>query len=93
MAKRKRFSTEQIIAKLRQVEVEAARGQPVLQVCRKVGISEQTDYRWRRQYGGMAVDQAKKLKGLEVENARLKRVVADQALDISILREAASGNF
>ena len=93
MAKRKRFSTEQIIAKLRQVEVEVARGQPVLQVCRKIGISEQTYYRWRRQYGGMAVDQAKKLKALEVENARLKRVVADQALDISILKEATSGNF
>jgi transposase-like protein len=62
-------------------------------VCRKVGITNQTYYRWRKEYGGLGVDQAKRLKALEVENARLKKVVADQALDNAILREAAKGNF
>ncbi len=90
---RKRFTPEQIITKLREVEVELARGQTTPEVCRKVGISEQTYYRWRKEYGGLGVDQARRLKELERENARLKKVVADQALDISILKEAASGNF
>ena len=90
---RKRYTAEQIITKLREAEVELAKGQSIGQVCRKVGIGEQTYYRWRREYGGLRVDQARKLKELERENTRLKRVVADQALDIAILKEASSGNF
>jgi len=86
---RKRYTPEQIINKLRQAEVEIANGATVAQVCKKIGVAEQTYYRWR----GMRVDQAKRLKELEQENTRLKKLVADQALDISILREAASGNF
>jgi putative transposase len=89
----KRFSTEQIISKLREAEVELSRGATIPQVAKKLGITDQTYYRWRKQYGGMRVDQARRLKELEGENARLKRIVADQALDISILREAAAGNF
>ena len=90
---KKRYSSEQIIAKLREAEVELARGQKTGAVCRKLGISEQTYYRWRREYGGLRVDQAKRLKQLERENTRLKKVVADQALDISILKEVSEGNF
>ncbi len=90
---RKRFTPEQIITKLREAEVELARGQTTPEVCRKVGISEQTYYRWRKEYGGLGVDQARRLKELERENVRLKRVVADQAVDIAILKEASSGNF
>ena len=90
---RKRYNAEQIVAKLRQAEVELAKGQTTAQVCKKLGVSEQTYYRWRREYGGLSLDQAKRLKQLEKENARLKRVVADQALDMAILKEAASGNF
>jgi transposase-like protein len=92
MAK-KRFTAEQIIIKLREAEVELAKGQPPAEVCRKLGVTEQTYYRWRKEYGGLRVNQAKRLKGLEVENARLKKLVADQALDIAILKEASSGNF
>ena len=92
-AKRKRYGAEEIIGKLREAEVGLAQGQSVAQVARKLGVSEQTYYRWRREYGGMKVDQAKRLKELERENARLKKVVADQVLDIAILKEAASGNF
>ena len=90
---RKRHTPEQIINKLRQAEVEIANGATVAQVCKKIGVTDQTYYRWRAEYGGMRVDQAKRLRELEAENARLKKLVADQALDISILREAASGNF
>jgi len=90
---RKRHTPEQIINKLRQAEVEIANGATVAQVCKQIGVTDQTYYRWRAEYGGMRVDQAKRLKELEQENARLKKLVADQALDISILREAASGNF
>ena len=90
---RKRFTPEQIITKLREAEVELARGQRTPEVCRKVGISEQTYYRWRKEYGGLGVDQARRLKALERENARLKKVVAEQALDNAILKEAASGIF
>ena len=90
---KKRYSSEQIIAKLREAEVELAKGQKTGAVCRKLGISEQTYYRWRREYGGLRVDQAKRLKQLERENTRLKKVVADQALDISILKEVSEGNF
>ncbi len=90
---RKRFTPEQIITKLREAEVELAKGQKAANVCRKVGISEQTYYRWRKEYGGLRIDQAKRLRELEKENARLKRLVADQALDNAILKEVASGNF
>ncbi len=90
---RKRFTPEQIITKLREAEVELARGQTTPEVCRKVGISEQTYYRWRKEYGGLGVDQARRLKALERENARLKKVVAEQALDMAILKETSSGNF
>jgi len=90
---KKRYSPEQIIAKLREAEVELAKGQKTGAVCRKLAICEQTYYRWRREYGGLRVDQAKRLKQLERENKRLKRVVADQALDIAILKEVSEGNF
>src|SRR5215469_14006451 len=90
---RKRHGAEQIIAKLREAEVELARGKMAGEICRKLGITEQTYYRWRREYGGLRVDQARRLKELERENARLKKLVADQALDVAILREAAKGNF
>jgi transposase-like protein len=89
---RKRHTAEQIIAKLREAEIELAKGQSVAQVVRKLGITEQTYYRWRKEYGGLRVDQAKRLKELERENARLKRLVADQALDNAILKEVAEGN-
>jgi putative transposase len=90
---RKRHGAEQIIAKLREAEVELARGKTAGEIGRKLGITEQTYYRWRREYGGLRVDQARRLKELERENARLKKLVADQALDVAILREAAKGNF
>jgi transposase-like protein len=93
VAKRKRFSAEEIIGKLREAEVVLAQSQSVGQVVRKLGVSEQTYYRWRREYGGMRVDQAKRLKELERENAQLKKIVADQALDNSMLRELSRGNF
>jgi len=89
---RKRFTVDSIIRKLREAEVELSRGQSVAQVCKKLGVSEQTYYRWRKEYGGLRLDQAKRLKELEKENTQLKKLVADQALDISILKEAASGN-
>lgn len=89
----KRFAAEQIIHKLREAEVELARGQTTAQVCRKLEISEQTYHRWRRVYGGLKVEQARRLKSLEKDNSRLKKVVAEQALDIAILKEAASGNW
>jgi transposase-like protein len=90
---RKRYTAEQIITKLREAEVELAKGQTTPQVCKKLGISDQTYYRWRKEYGGLRVDQAKRLKQLERENVRLKRVVADLSLDNSILKEVSSGNF
>ncbi len=90
---RKRHTAEQIIAKLREAEVELAKGQPLVDVVRKLEIAEQTYYRWRKEYGGLRVDQARRLKELERENGRLKRLVADQALDNAILKEVASGNF
>ena len=90
---RKRHTAEQIIAKLREAEIELAKGQTTVDVVRKLGITEQTYYRWRKEYGGLRLDQAKRLKALEQENARLKRVGADQALDNLILKEVASGKF
>ncbi len=93
MARRKRYSVEQIVRKLREAEVELSKGQTVPRVCRKLEISEQTYYRWRKEYGGLKLDQAKRLKELEQENARLKRIVADQQVDISILKEVADPKF
>jgi transposase-like protein len=90
---RKRHTPEQIIAKLREAEVELAKGQKTADVCRKLGVTEHTYYRWRKEYGGLRVDQAKRLKALEQENARLKKLVAEQALDNAVLKEVASGNF
>jgi transposase-like protein len=90
---RKRFSAEQIVDKLREAEVEIAKGMTIGQVCKKLGVSEQTYYKWRREYGGMRTDQAKRLKELEQENSRLKKLIADQALDNAILKEALSGNY
>ncbi len=92
MAK-KRHSSEQIIRKLREAELELAKGQSLAAVCKKLGVTDQTYYRWRKEYGGLRVDQVRRLKELEKENGRLKRIVADKELDIAILREAAEGNF
>ena len=86
----KRYSPEQIIRKLREAEVEIAKGVKIALVANKIGVTEQTYYRWRKEYGGLRMDQVKRLKQLERENVRLKRVVADQAIDLDILREAAS---
>ena len=90
---RKRFRAEQIINMLREAEVLLNQDSTVGEVCRKLGISEQTYYRWRKDYGGMRVDQARRLKELEKENARLKKLVADLSLDNDILKEAARGKF
>jgi len=89
----KRHTPEQIINKLRQAQVEIANGATISQAAKKIGVTDHTYYRWRAEYGGMRVDQAKRLKESEKENAQLKKLVAEQALDIAILREAASGNF
>ena len=90
---RKRHTAEQIIHKLREAEVALGQGTNVNTVCKQLEVTEQTYYRWRKEYGGLRMDQAKRLRELEKENTRLKRIVADQALDNAILREAASGNF
>jgi len=90
---RKRFTVEQIINHLREADVLLTQGRTVGEVCRQIGVSEQTYYRWRKEYGGLKVDQAKRLKDLEAENARLKRAVADLTLDKLILKEAAEGNW
>lgn len=93
MSKRQRHTPEQVIAKLREAEVKLAKGTAVGQVCKELGVTEPTYYRWRTEYGGMKLDQARRLKDLEKENARLKRLLAEAELDKAILREAASGNF
>ena len=90
---RTRHTSEQIIAKLREAEVLLAQGKPVPAVCKQLGVVEQTYYRWRKEYGGMKVDQAKRFKELEKENARLKRLVAELSLDKQMLQEVARGNF
>ena len=90
---RKRYSVEQIINHLREAEVLLAQGQTVGEICRRIGVSEQSYYRWRREYGGLKVDQARRLKELEHENTRLKRAVADLTLDKLILKEAVEGNW
>ena len=90
---RKRHSPEQILRKLREVEVALAKGETVVRAVRQIAVTEQTYYRWRREYGGLRIEQAKKLKNLEKENTRLKKLVADLSLDNAILKEAAEGNF
>ena len=93
MAARKRFTAEEIIGKLREAEVTLATGKKLADVCRHLGVTEVTYYRWRREFGGLKVDQARRLKDLERENARLRRAVADLTLDKLILKEAAEGNW
>ncbi len=90
---RKRYTSEQIIRYLRQAEVLTSQNRSILEICREIGVSENTYYRWRKEYGGMGVTQAKRLKELEKENTRLKRAVADLTLDNLILKEASEGNF
>jgi len=90
---RKTYSPEKMVRKLREAEVLISQGKTIVQASRLLGITEQTYYRWRKQYGGMQVSQAKRLKELENENARLKKLVADLSLDKAILKEAAKGNF
>ncbi len=90
---KKRFSGPQIVSKLRQADVLIGQGKTVAELCKDLEISEQTYYRWRQKYGGMSPDMVKQLKALQKENAQLKKLVADQALDISILKVAAEGNF
>ena len=89
---RKAFKPEQIINKLREAEVLISQGSTIGEASRKIGVTEQTYYRWRREYGGMGVEQAKRLRELEKENTRLKRLVADLSLDNAILKEVARGN-
>ena len=91
MAKR-RPRVDEIIVKLREAEVMLGKGGTVGEACRRIGVTEQTYYRWRREYGGLRIDQAKRFKEIEQENARLKKLVADLSLDNAILKEAASGN-
>jgi len=90
---RKRYTAEQIIKHLRQAEVLSSQGRNVSEICREIGVTENTYYRWRKEYGGMGLDQARRLKELERENSRLKRAVADLTLDNLILKEASKGNF
>ena len=93
MSKRKRYSEEEIINKLRQADVLLADGKTIAETCKQLGVTNQTYYKWRRSFGGMEVPQAKKLKDLEKENARLKKLDAEQALDISMLKEISTGKF
>ncbi len=90
---RKRFSVEQIINHLREADVFLSQGRTIGEVCRHIGVSEQSYYRWRKEYGGLKMDQARRLKDLERENARLKRAVADLTLEKLVLKEAAEGNW
>jgi len=90
---RKRYTAEQIIGLLREADVKLSQGRNVSQICREMGIAEQTYYRWRKEYGGMKTAQIRKLKDLEKENTRLKRAVADLTLDKLILKEALEGNY
>ena len=89
----KRYKAEEIVMKLREIELFINQGMDVVQACRQAGISDQSYYRWRKEYGGMKIDQAKKYKELEQENARLKRLVADLSVDNAMLKEIGKGNF
>jgi putative transposase len=91
--KKTRHTTDQVIEKLRQADVALGKGEKVPDICKTLGITEQTYYRWRQKYGGMAPEMAKELKALQKENGRLKKLVADQALDMEILKEATKGNW
>jgi putative transposase len=93
MARGKRSSAEQIIAKLRQIEVQLATGKSLVLACKEAGISEQSYDRWRKEYGGLQLEQAKRLKDLERENARLRRLVADLSLEKQVLKDVAAGNL
>ncbi len=93
MGVRRNFKPEEIISKLREAEILLSQGKTANQACRQIGVSEYTYYRWRKIYGGMKVDQAKRLKDLEKENARLKNLVADLSLDRAILKDVAEGNL
>lgn len=93
MAKGQRLKPEQVVAKLRQVEIMLGEGSSVDEACKQISVTKQTYYRWKKEYGGLDVDQAKRLKDLERENSRLKKLVAEQALDNAMLKELASGNF
>ena len=90
---KQRHTAEQIISKLREAEVLQAKGMPMEEVMRQLGVSDATYYKWRKEYGGLRVNQAKRLKELEQENSRLRKVVADLTIDNSILKEASRGNF
>ena len=90
---RKNFTPEQIINKLREAEIHINQGISIAEASRKIGVTQQTYYRWRKEYGGLRIEQAKRLKSLEKENARLKKLVADLSLDNAILKEASEGNF
>jgi transposase-like protein len=90
---RKRYSAEQIIGYLREAEVLLAKGSTIPQICKKIGIAEQTYYRWRKEYGSLSVDQAKRLKEVEKENTRLRRLASDLSLDKAILKEVAEGKY
>jgi len=90
---KKRFSAEQIVTLLRQIEVSMTQGNPTPVACRNAGISQQSYYRWRKEYGGLEIDQAKRMKDLERENVRLKRLVADLSLEKQVLKDVASGNL
>ena len=90
---KKRFSAEQIVMLLRQIEVATAQGKSIPVACREAGISDQSFYRWRKEYGGLDLDQARKMKELEKENSRLKRLVADLALEKQVLKDISSGNL
>ena len=90
---RRRYSAEQIVSKLRQIEVLMAQGKAAALACKEADISEQSYYRWRKEYGGLEIDQAKRMKELERENQRLKRVVADLSVEKQVLKDIASGNF
>jgi len=89
----KRFKAEEIIMKLREIELAQSKGMDTIQACRQAGVSEQSFYRWRKEYGGMKMDQAKKYKELERENTQLKKLVADLSLDNAMLKEINKGNF
>ena len=89
----KRHTVDQIVAKLRKADVELGKGKKVPEICKLLEVTEQTYYRWRQKYGGMKPEMAKQLKALKRENARLKKMVAEQALDMEILKEAAKGNW
>lgn len=90
---KKRYTPEEIIQHLRTVEIEQAKGTSLEEAAKKIGVALNTIVRWKKEFGGLRVDQAKRLKELEQENLRLKRIVANQAIDLSILKEVASGNF